>query len=163
MKFDIIELTEEQVKKLSAVQAKLLRTAQQKKDELYIKAEKEIKICTALAHTARMHGSTVLAHKIAETENERDRQVALLTDNLIYGMSLNEPTGGDVTGGNAGDGYVVDNSLSYSERYVMVKEYYMTIEDANERLALYAADNVAKSYLGEYYSALYNVLYSYTR
>ncbi len=39
----------------------------------------------------------------------------------------------------------------------------MTIEDPNERLALYGADTVAQKYLDSYYNTLYNYLASFTR
>ena len=39
MLFDIIEITDEELKALSVVQMKMLRTAQQKKDELERKAD----------------------------------------------------------------------------------------------------------------------------
>ena len=37
-------------------------------------------------------------------------------------------------------------------------EIYLAIEDPAERMALYAADEVAAEYLGSYYSTLYNYL-----
>jgi hypothetical protein len=81
-------------------------------------------------------------------------------------MSLNEPTTDDDLGGNDADesvGYIVDYSLSYNERYVIVRDYYMSIDDANERLTLYSADEVAKAYLNQYYSTLFNLFYSYSK
>ena len=81
-------------------------------------------------------------------------------------MSLNEPTeGGDVGGGDGSteSGYIVDYTLPYSERYKLVRDYYFTIEDPQERLALYTVDEVAKQYLSSYYRTLYDVLYSYSK
>ena len=66
-------------------------------------------------------------------------------------------------GGDEGAGYVVDYSLSYSERYVIVRDYYLAIADPAERMALYTADEVAKRYLDSYYGSLYNVLYTYSQ
>ena len=166
MQFDIIDITPEEIEKLSVVQMKMLRTAQQKKDELYRKADKDISMFRAIVMTAGMKNSTLLDAKKAETKAELDYQIAVLADNLIYNMSLNEPTdGGDIGGGEGdeGAGYIVDYTLSYNERYVIVRDYYRAILDPEERMALYAADETAKKYLSSYYSTLYNVLYTYSR
>lgn len=166
MQYDIIDLTETELKALTVVQTKLLRTAQQKKNELYRKAEKELAAFRAVVLTAGMKNSNLIEDKKKALQDDLDFQVAVLVDNLIYNMSLNEPTTGDDLGGEGGDesaGYIVDYSLSYNERYVIVRDFYMAIEDPNERLALYAADEVAKKYLQSYYYTLYNVLYSYSK
>ncbi len=166
MEFDIINITEEEVKKLSAVQMKMLRTAQQKKNELYRKAEKELRVYRALTLGNGMKYSSLYPSKQADILGELNYQTAVLADNLIYNMSLNEPTtGGDIGGGGGdeGAGYIVDYSLSYNERYVIVRDYYLAISDPAERMALYGADEVAKQYLSSYYTTLYNVLYTYSQ
>ena len=166
MKYDIINLTETELKALTVVQTKLLRTAQQKKDELYHKAEKELKAFRAVALTSGMKNSSLIDAKWNELKSELDFQVAVLADNLIYNMSLNEPTtGGDLgdEGGDESAGYIVDYSLTYNERYIIVRDYYLAISDHDERMALYLADDVAKKYLESYYTTLYNVLYTYSK
>lgn len=166
MQFDIINITPEELEKLTVVQMKMLRTAQQKKDELYHKAEKDMKMFRAIVLTSGMKNSTVAEAKQAELQEELDYQTAILADNLIYNMSLNEPTEGGDIGGSGGDesaGYIVDYSLSYNERYVIVRDYYLAISDPTERMALYSMDETAKKYLSNYYSTLYNVLYTYSK
>ena len=165
MRFDIINLTETELAALTVVQMKMLRTAQQKKNDLVSKAEKELKMFRALTLTAGMKNSTLYGEKEAELQKDVDGQCAVIADNLIYNMSLNEPTtDGDIggEGGDEGAGYIVDYSLSYNERYVIVRDYYLAIEDPNERMALYTADDTAKKYLSSYYTTLYNVLYTYS-
>ena len=81
-------------------------------------------------------------------------------------MALNEPTNGDDVGGEGGDesaGYIVDYTLPYNQRYAIVRDYYLSIEDPQERMALYTADEVAKKYLSTYYKTLYDVLYTYSQ
>ena len=166
MEFDIIDISQEEVKKLSVVAMKMLRTAQQKKDELYRKNEEELKIFRRIVLTNGMLNSSLLEAKKAELKAELDRQVAILADNLIYNMSLNEPTDGGDTGDPGGDtsaGYIVDYTLSYNERYRLVRDYYFSIEDPQERMTLYAADDVARKYLSTYYGTLYDVIYSYSK
>ena len=166
MQFDVINITQEEVEKLTVVQMKMLRTAQQKKDELVRKAEQDIEMFRRIVLTSGMKHSTLIRDKMKEIYDEVDYKCAVLADNLIYNMSLNEPTSGDDIGGGGGDegaGYIVDYSLSYNERYVIVRDYYLAIQDPAERMALYAADEVAKKYLGSYYGTLYNVLATYSK
>lgn len=163
MQFDIIDISEEELKKLSVVQMKMLRTAQQKKDELYHKAENDMKIFRSIYLNAGMKNSTLAEAKRAELQQELDYQTAILADNLIYNMSLNEPTVGGGTEGDESAGYIVDYSLSYNERYVIVRDYYLAIQDPDERMALYSKDETAKKYLSSYYTTLYNVLYTYSK
>lgn len=159
MKFDIIKITDEELKNFSVAKMKLLRSAQQKKDELARKAEREIQSFCEKAYTAGMKNSTLIDDKKSEIYEELNYRVAILADNLIYGLSLcNDP---------AGDGekaeYTVDYSLSYNERYIIVRDYYLKITDRETRMAKYSADEVAKQYLGTYYGTLYNVLASYDK
>ena len=63
MQFDIIDITPEEIEKLSVVQMKMLRTAQQKKDELFRKADKDISMFRAIVMTAGMKNSTLLDAK----------------------------------------------------------------------------------------------------
>ena len=166
MLFDIIDITDEELEKLTVVQMKMLRTAQQKKDELVHKAEKDLDLFRTIVLTAGMKNSTLLNDKRTELYDEVKYKCAVLADNLIYNMSLNEPTTGGDTGDDGGDegaGYIVDYSLSYNERYVIVRDYYLAIPDPDERMALYAADEVAKKNLGSYYATLYNVLATYSK
>ena len=166
MQFDIIDITEDRLKELSVVQMKMLRTAQQKKDELVRKFEKELNRFRAVVFTSGMKNSTLIEDKDRELRDELGYQTALLADNLIYNMSLNEPSNGGDIGGDGGDeeaGYIVDYTLTYNERYIIVRDYYLAITDPDERMALYAADETAKKYLSSYYTTLYNVLATYSK
>ncbi|MDE6442554.1 MAG: hypothetical protein K2L12_07395 [Clostridia bacterium] len=168
MQYDIIPITQTELKSLTVVQTKMLRTAQQKKDELYRKAEKELASFSEIIMGSGMVNSSLYEAKKTELENECKYQSDILADNLIYNMSLNEPTTGDDIGGDGNEtgeqtGYIVDYSLSYNERYVIVRNYYLSIQDRNERMSLYMADDTAKKYLASYYSTLYDVLYTYSR
>lgn len=164
MEFDIITLTPEELKALSAVQMKMLRTAQQKKNALRRTADREYATFKNIVMTNGMLESTLLAEKRAELDGEIEYQCSVLADNLIYNMSLNEPLpdGGD-DGGDESAGYIVDYSLPYTDRYIIVRDFYFAIEDREERMELYKADDVARAYLGAYYSTLYNVLEVYSK
>ncbi len=52
--------------------------------------------------------------------------------------------------------------MSYSERFLVVRQYYMDVtSDPNARLKAFGADTLARSYLGEFYQTLYDLLRSY--
>lgn len=159
MTFDIIILTQEEIDALSVIQLKLLRTAQKKKNELYKKKEEEKRAYRLLRASDNAVHSTLYADKCAAIDAEYDYEVDILREQLDFNMSLNEPTVDDELGGNPDTGdspYIVDYGLSYLERYNIVRDYYLTVEDPEERLALYRADGVAVKYLGGYYNTLYN-------
>lgn len=166
MTFDIINITEEEVSKLSTVRLKLLRTAQQKKDELSHKLENELAEQKRLIYSNGMENSTLYAHISAELTAEYEYQVEIIREQMLFNMSLGEPTiGGEMgpTGNDGTYGYVVDYGLSYMERYIQVRDYYLTIEDPNERILILREDEVARKYLGSYYNTLFNYLVQFTQ
>lgn len=164
MTFDIIDITEAEVKKLETVRLKLLRTAQQKKNELSHKLEKELAEQRRLAYSNGMENSTLYGQVAAEMTAEYEYQVEIIREQLLFNMSLGEPTAGGETGGSGSDstGYLVDYELSYMERYIQVRDYYLTVEDPDERIALLREDGVARQYLGSYYNTLFNYLVQFT-
>lgn len=164
MEFDIIDLTEEETEMLTTIQLKLLRTAQQNKNKLYHEMQAELETYRLMCKTNNVYLSSLYEDKQAELQAEFDYQVAILKEQLLFNMSLNEPTSDDELGGSGSDdsGYIVDYELSYLERYIIVRDFYLAIEDASERLALYAADETAQEYLGDYYTSLYNYLSTFT-
>ena len=70
-----------------------------------------------------------------------------------------EEPGGEEPGGDEPDApYEVDGSLPMRDRYIAVKNYYLSIPDAAEALELLRDDDVAKEYLGTYYNYLEQLL-----
>lgn len=162
MTFDIIELNEGELERFSAIQMQLLRSAQKKKNELRHKLESDLNMFKTLILGNGMKHSTLYEQKQEELEAEFEYQVDIIKEQLLYSLDINEPY-------PVGDddqemvGYIVDYSLSYTDRYAIVREYYLAIDDPALRMQLYTNDDVAKRYLGSYYSVLYNVLYNYSR
>ncbi|MDE7439254.1 MAG: hypothetical protein K2N23_01915 [Clostridia bacterium] len=161
MQYDVISITDEELKKLKKEQVTLLRTAQQKKDELVRKAAKQMLSFKEKVLTAGMKHSSLYQLKHIEVYEELNHSCTLLADNLIYNMSLFDNT--ESSGGSTSTGYLVDYSLSYNERYMIVRNYYLKIEDVDTRMAKYSKDETAKKYLGSYYGTLYNVLATYEK
>lgn len=164
MTFDILDISEEEAQNLETVQLKLLRTAQQKKNELSHKLGTQLDEYKLLLHANGAFQSSLYECFKNDLTAEYNRQVEILREQLVFNMSLKEPTHDGETGdsGNDTSGYIVDYELSYIERYIQVRDYYMAIEDPAERLALYAADEVAIKYLGTYYNTLYNYFLQFT-
>ena len=161
MEFDVIDITEEELLNLSAVQMQLLREAQKKKNALIEGRDRDIRLYKTIVLTNGMFNGSILSNKISDIEEECDRQVEAVVEQLEYAMALNEPPRGEEGGGDSSAGYIVDYTLPYTDRYTIVRDYYMTIADPGERLALYSADETAKRYLSSYYGTLYNVLSTY--
>lgn len=158
MQFDIIHLTEKELQSLTVAKMRLLRTAQRKRDEIKRKAAEDYKKFCKKAQGAGMKNSTLLADKKAALDAEVNYKSAILAEDLEYNMSVSS-----VSNTDADCPYLVDYSLSYNERYAIVRDYYLAITDRAERMRLYSADEVAKKYLGAYYEPLYNVLATYDK
>lgn len=168
MKFDIISITEAEASALSVAMRKLLRTAQKKKNELKRKLDNELEKVNLEAHSRQVDEGSILMDVRYTLRTEYDYQVDILREQLEYDMSVQKEkedgkNGGGGSGGGGGGGdsdapYRVDYSLSYVDRYVIVRDYYMTIADPNERLELYRNDKIAYDYLGSYYGTLFNYL-----
>lgn len=166
MLFDIIDIPKDELESLSVAQMKLLRTAQRNKDEIEHKAKEELEKFRMKLLASGMKNSTLLEDMRDAIDSETNRKCAILADNLIYEMSVCNKSDNDDSGNGGGSyetGYLVDYSLSYSERYVIVRDYYLQFTDVKERMAKYSADEVAKKYLGSYYGTLYNILATYEK
>lgn len=161
MTFDIIELKPGELESFSTIQVQLLRTAQKKKNELYRKMKSDLAMFKLMIYGNGLMASTLYKNKQTELQEEYEYQVAILKEQLLYSLSINEPYPDEKDLESVG--YIVDYSLSYTDRYAIVREYYLAIEDGSLRMQLYTNDEVAKRYLGSYYSVLYNVLYNYSR
>ena len=164
MTIDIVDLTSPQYSDLSPVQLAMVRAAQSKKDKIVAKAEKdknELKYFMIANNTAR---STALREAIAEIDAQKEKDIETVKADLDYQLAY-EALGQE---GNENGPYRYPQNpnynLSYSERFLVVRQYYMDVtSDPNARLAAYNADTLARTYLGEYYKTLYELLLSYCK
>ena len=162
MIIDIVDLTSDQYKNLSPVQLAMVRAAQVKKDKIVAEAEKnqnELKYFMIANNVAR---STALRDAIAAIKAQRDKDVETVKNDLDYQLAY-EALGQE--GNEQGPYRYPQNpnyNLSYSERFLVVRQYYMDItSDPEARLKAYSMDTLARSYLGEFYQTLYDLLRSY--
>ena len=103
MQFDIIDITQDEVDELPAVRQKLIRTAQQKKNELEHKLEQQLQAYYCLCNTNNMYLSSLYNDKKAELEAEVDYQVEILREQLLFNLELGEPTHDGETGGSGSE------------------------------------------------------------
>lgn len=161
MVFDIIDVTDKELNEYTAVQMQLLRNAQKKKNELQHALAEDKAIFRKIALTNGMKDSSIIAQRDLELETEYYYQLEIVVEQLLYSLQLNAPLPDSGEGEEAG--YIVDYNLSYTDRYIIVRDYYLAIADTGTRMSLYTNDDVAKRYLGSYYTTLYNVLYTYSQ
>ena len=162
MTIDIIDITLPEYADLSAVQISMVRSAQAKKDKLTAEAAERKTQIFYLAlgnYTAR---SYALKCEREEIDEKLNKDVTAVREDLIHQLAY-ESLGSE--GNEQGPYRYPENpnyNLSYSQRFLVVRNYYMqATDDPNARLQAFAMDTLAKEYLGEFYRTLYELLASY--
>ncbi|MBO4990347.1 MAG: hypothetical protein J6D37_08465 [Clostridia bacterium] len=161
MIIDIIDLTDEEMAKLSIQQMLILRSGQKRKNELTEELEKDMRSAMLLLLANNMFRSTVRDEMIAELEAEYAKKVEELREQVTFGIA-NSSTLPAASVSYRSVPYEVNENYSMVQRVQVVQDYYLSIEDPAERMQLYAEDEVAKEYLGEYYVTLYSILEQYS-
>ncbi len=158
MVIDIIDYTEEQFAAMAPAKISRIQAAQVKKNKLLRKLEEDIEGVRKKLVNNGTHASIILQKKRealtarCNTEIEEIRLALLFY--LRYASGAND---GEEEKIPSGVPYKVDFSLSEEERMEEVKAYYMgAYANSYLRLDKYAADEFAKSYLGETYAPLYH-------
>ena len=162
MKIDIVDLTNPKYSNLSPVQLAMVRAAQTKKDKIVKKALEDINELKYFMIANNVARSTALRDSIDAIQMQQLRDVETVKSDLDYQLAY-EALGSE--GDENGPYRYPQNpnyNLSYSERFLVVRQYYMdATSDPNARLAAYSADTLARTYLGEFYQTLYDLLLSY--
>ena len=164
MEIDIIDLSDPCYSSLSPVQLALVRAAQVKKNKIVASmAEKKQKFIDKLVSN---HFTRSLFFSVQQNvfDEEIERDVDMLREELLYELAYK-------TNGNEGNEFGPysypenpDYSLTDSQRFIVVRQYYMDLtNDPEARLAAYAGDSLARVYLGKYYQTLYDLLRSYCK
>lgn len=161
MSYDILEDTEIEEESLSKAALSFVREAQSKKDSLMkaLAKDKETLFYTLTGNG--MARSSVYTDGCAALDAEYAAAVAKLKEDLSFQVDF---MGGGSSGGGSAEysyPYNPDYSLDYAQRYYVVSDYYMSMTDANVRFALFQADTLAQSYLGDFYATLYDKLRAY--
>ena len=162
MIIDIIDLSDEQFSDLNAVQMAMVRAAQTEKNEILAEAEKEKGEIFKELLTNGTARSTYFDERAEAIDDEADAKVEAVKDDLLYQIAYDIDAG---DGNEDGPYRYPENpnyNLSASQRFLVVRSYYMeATDDAEARLEAYAMDSLARTYLGEYYATLYDLLASY--
>ncbi len=163
MTIDIIDLSDPEYSDLNAVQMAMVREAQQKKNEILASAQKEKEEYFSILVSNNMARNTFYALTQARLDAEAEAKIQAVKDDLDYQLAY-EALGSE--GDENGPYRYPENpnyNLAPSQRFLVVRAYYMqATEDAEARLAAYAADTLAREYLGEFYATLYDLLAAYT-
>ena len=162
MIIDIIDLTDEQFADLNAVQMAMVRAAQTEKNDILAEAEEQKGEIFRRLLTNGTARSSYYDDRAEAIDEEAAAKVAAVKDDLLYQIAYDHDAGD----GNEDRPYrYPENPIYYpsaSQRFLVVRSYYMEItSDAEARLEAYAMDTLARSYLGEYYATLYDLLASY--
>ncbi len=154
MTIDIITFTDAQYSALNGEQLQEVMIAQTKKDRLLSAlAEKKRKEKFRLLKNG-IFRSGIYEALCAQWDSEYQTQLDKIKERLLFFLRFSTKTETPI-----GHPYVVDYSLSYEERYMVVRDYYLAnYSDPAERMEAFTKDTVAPSYLGEYYSTLHDYL-----
>lgn len=154
MVIDIISYTAEQFARLDPEQVRAVESAQTKKNRMTEELAADKREAKFKLVKAGVFRSAIYSKIVQELDAAYSREIEDLKEGLLfylqYGSNVNEESAP----------YEVDYSLSGEKRAVIVKDYYNdTYSDATERFEAFKNDEVAKVYLGEYYSVLFDYFY----
>ncbi len=162
MIIDIVDLTDPEYSDLNAVQVAMVREAQQKKNKILARAEEEKTEYLSLLVAGDMARNSFYALTKARVDADAQAEIAAVKEDLDFQLAY-EALGSE---GDDNGPYRYPENPNYnlvpSQRFLVVRNYYMRLTDDPEaRLAAFAADSLARSYLGEFYATLYDMLAAY--
>lgn len=162
MTIDIIDLTDPAYSDLSPIQLAMVRAAQAKKDDIVASYAREKEQALAIQIAGNTARSAARGYQDAYFDRLAEEEVDGVREDLLYQLAY-EALG---TEGNEKGPYRYPENPNYtltpSQRFLVVRNYYMEVtDDPSARLAAYRGDTLARSYLGEFYETLYDLLARY--
>ena len=158
MTIDIISFTDEQFALLSETQIQEVKSVQAQKDKLtnaLSGAKKKEKFRLLKQGIFR---SAVYELICAALDAEYAVKIEKLKDSLLFYLRFSTKVDIDESESSP---YTVDYSLTYQERFNVVKAYYLdAYSDSTERFETFKLDKIAPNYLGEFYSTMHDYLMS---
>ena len=162
MTIDIIDLTDPQYSQLNAVQLSMVRAAQGKKDKILAGAQTEKDQLFRKMAANGIARSSAYSYAVQEIDEKAQSDVDVIKQDLLYQIAYEN---WQWEGNESGPYRYPQNpnyNLTPSQRFLEVRTYYMSVtSDPDARLRAFAGDTLAKSYLGELYVTLYDLLASY--
>ena len=160
MVIDIISYTDEQFAVLSEEQLLEVQQAQLKKNRLKAALDEDMQKEKFRLIDNGIFLSTIWRLVQWKLNKTYESEVQNIRDSLLFYLRYSSKP---ETGEAEEAPYTVDYSLSDTERFNIVKEYYETnYSDGEERFEVFKADTVAVKYLGELYAPLYDYFLSMT-
>ncbi len=162
MVIDIIDPDAPEYQNLSNLQLAMIRAAQAEKNDILAKAAEEKEKLFLKLLKNNMARSSVYENASADIDAEAERKVDVVREDLLHRLAY-ENLYGD---GNENGVYRYPENpnynLDYPQRFLVVRDYYMRVTtNPQARLEAYGMDSLARSYLGEFYQTLYELLASY--
>ncbi|MCI9010324.1 MAG: hypothetical protein HFE27_03990 [Clostridia bacterium] len=162
MTIDIIDLTDPQYSQLNAVQLSMVRAAQGKKDKILAGAQTEKDQLFRKMAANGIARSSAYSYAVQEIDEKAQSDVDVIKQDLLYQIAYEN---WQWEGNESGPYRYPQNpnyNLTPSQRFLEVRTYYMSVtSDPDARLRAFEGDTLAKSYLGEFYVTLYDLLASY--
>ncbi len=162
MTIDIIDLTDPQYSQLNAVQLSMVRAAQGKKDKILAGAKTEKDQLFRKMAANGIARSSAYSYAVQEIDEKAQSDVDVIKQDLLYQIAYEN---WQWEGNESGPYRYPQNpnyNLTPSQRFLEVRTYYMSVtSDPDARLRAFEGDTLAKSYLGEFYVTLYDLLASY--
>lgn len=162
MVIDILDLDSEEFQNLTSVQLAMIRAAQAKKDKIIASSDKKKQAFFKKLLTGNVARSSMREDYATQVDEDAEAEIAVVREDLLYQLAYE----GAFSDGNEFGPYSYPENPNYSlaapQRFLAVRDYYMRVEkDPEARLRAYSMDTLAKSYLGEYYQTLYDLLAAY--
>ena len=155
MVIDIISYTDAQFAALTEEQLQEVRQAQLKKNRLKTALDEDLQKEKFRLIENGIFLSTIWYYVRWKLNRAYEREVENIREALLFYLRFGGKT---ETGEEESDSpYLVDYSLSDTERLKIVKDYYLSAyTDGEQRLEAFKEDKVAARYLGELYAPLYD-------
>ncbi len=154
MEINIISYTDAQFAALTEEQLLQVKNAQLKKNRLEAAMEEELQ-----KEKERLLNNGIFLSSIWYSVQERlqeiyDQEIANIREALLFYLRFaTKPDGSQAEEAP----YKVDYSLSDTDRFEIVRDYYMdTYTDPQMRFDKFREDSIAAKYLGELYAPLYD-------
>ncbi len=156
MNIDVLNLTEAQLNALSYDQKEALYKGQEQKNAMVRKLEKNKNAVLLNLIALGAARSNALKNKTLELTEEYEKELEELQIITLNAILQADSTGGGTVEEEeyAYDKTSPDYSLETLDRFVAVKEYYMSVENPLDRYEEFLNDTAVKDYLGEYYSTM---------
>ncbi len=162
MVIDIIDPNAPEYQNLTELQLAMIRAAQTEKNSITAAAEAEKEKIFLKLLKNNMARSSVLQNRYSAIDAETAGKVDVVREDLLHRLAY-ESLYGD--GNDNGEYRYPENPnyhLDYPQRFLIVRDYYMHVTtNPQARLQAYGMDSLARTYLGEYYQTLYDLLASY--